>query len=115
MSETITLTDSAVTHLKKTLEQEGSAIGIRLGVKNSGCSGLSYTMDFAREKEMNDKQFEIGGVKLLVDEQSFEVLKGTQLDYVMEGLNGYLKFRNPNATNECGCGESFQVKEDDAE
>jgi iron-sulfur cluster assembly protein len=109
MSE-ISLTKNAISYIQKTLEGKEGVLGIRLGVKSSGCSGLSYTLDFATEMKDEDKKFESEGISVFVDPNSFEYLKGTQLDCVKEGLNEILKFNNPNVKSACGCGESFNTE-----
>lgn len=106
----ISLTPSAVVHLKKTLDNKANALGIRFGVKNAGCSGLSYILDFAKELKDEDSIFETEGVKVIVDAKSLEYLKGTEIDCVKEGLNEQLKFNNPNVKSACGCGESFNIE-----
>lgn len=106
----ITLTNAAVAHLQKTLQKKEEAIGIRLGVKNAGCAGFAYVMDFAVETKPEDKIFETQGIKVVVDSDSFEYLKGTEIDCVQEGLNAQLKFNNPNVKSACGCGESFNTE-----
>ena len=83
---------------------------MRFAAKESGCSGYSYVLDFAEEKLSDDMEFEHYGVKVFVDQKSHEILDGTQIDYVSEGLNQNFKFSNPKATDECGCGESFAVQ-----
>lgn len=105
----ISLTNSAVTHLKRTLQNKSDVVGVRLGVKNAGCSGLSYILDFAKTIQAEDRVFETEGVKVIVDAKSLEYLKGTEIDCVQEGLNEQLKFNNPNVKNACGCGESFNI------
>ena len=104
---TITMTEAAARHLQKSLLKRGKGVGLRLAVKTSGCSGLSYALEFADEAE--DVTFETQGLKLLVDAKSLPFLDGTQLDFVKEGLNEGFKFNNPNSKAECGCGESFAV------
>jgi len=106
----VSLTSNAVEYLRKTLDNKPDMMGIRLGVKTSGCSGLSYTLDFAKDLKEGDQIFESGGVKVVVDAKSFEYLKGTEVDCVQEGLNEFLKFQNPNVKSACGCGESFNVE-----
>ena len=105
----ITLTERAAAHVKGSLEKRGKGIGIRLGVKTSGCSGLAYKLEFVDKVEESDRSYENFGVKVIVDAKSLIYLKGTTLDFVKEGLNEGFKFVNPNITGECGCGESFQV------
>jgi iron-sulfur cluster assembly protein len=106
----ITLTDAAVTHLQKTLQRKPEALGIRFGVNNAGCSGMSYVLNFALETKSDDHVFETGGVKVLVDSVSFEYLQGTEIDCVQNDLNATLKFNNPNVKSACGCGESFNIE-----
>lgn len=106
---TVTLTPTAATRVQKFLSSRGKGIGLRLGVKTSGCSGMAYTLEFVDESLPDDKIFESHGVKVLIDPTSFAYLDGTELDYAKEGLNEGFKFSNPNATANCGCGESFSV------
>lgn len=106
----ITLTDSAVKHLQKTLQKKVEALGIRFGVKNAGCSGMAYVLDFALETKPNDHIFETAGIKVVVDPVSLEYVQGTEIDCVEEGLNAALKFNNPNVKSACGCGESFNIE-----
>ncbi len=105
----ITLTESAALHIRKQIEKNGNGIGLRLGVKKSGCSGFAYTMDITQEVSENDRVFENFGAKLVVDADSLPFLEGTELAYVKEGLGHVFKFNNPNVKNQCGCGESFAV------
>ena len=105
----ITMTEAAAAHVARSLERRGKGLGVRLGVKTTGCSGLSYTLEFVDEATPADQTFEQHGVKLLVDPKSMPYLEGTELDFVREGLNEGFKFRNPNERDHCGCGESFRV------
>ncbi|MGP1627624.1 MAG: iron-sulfur cluster assembly protein IscA [Aggregatibacter segnis] len=105
----ITLTESAADRVKTFLEKRGKGIGLRLGIKTSGCSGLSYMLEFVDTLNEDDQVFEQHGVKVIVDTKSLVYLDGTQLDFVKEGLNEGFKFINPNVKDECGCGESFNV------
>ena len=105
----ITLTESAAKHIRQQIEKSGKGVGLRLGVKKSGCSGFAYTMDIAQEISESDKVFENFGAKLVVDAESLPFLEGTELQYVKEGLGHVFKFNNPNVKNQCGCGESFAV------
>ncbi len=107
----ISLTPAAVAHLQTTLGAEPSALGLRVGVKKSGCTGYGYVMDFAREINADDLVFEQSGVRLVCDEPSLTMLKGASLDYVVNGLSRLLQFNNPNVVDSCGCGESFSIKE----
>ena len=105
----ITLTESAAKHIQSQIEKSGQGIGLRLGVKKSGCSGFAYTFDIAQEVLDSDTVFEGYGAKILVDAQSLPYLDGTELEYAKEGLGHVFKFNNPNVKNQCGCGESFAV------
>lgn len=105
----VTLTENAANRVQKFLAQRGKGIGLRLGVKTSGCSGLAYTLEFVDEPLPDDLRFESHGVAVLVDPKSLTLLDGTELDFVREGLNEGFKFNNPNAKAQCGCGESFAV------
>lgn len=105
----ITLTETAANRVRTFLENRGKGIGLRLGVKTSGCSGLAYVLEFVDVLNEDDHVFEQHGVKVIVDEKSLIYLDGTQLDFVKEGLNEGFKYSNPNVKNECGCGESFSV------
>jgi len=105
----VTLTEKAAAHVRKSIANRGKGIGLRLGVRTSGCSGLSYTLEFADDAQPEEQQFENHGVVLLIDAKSLAILDGTELDFVREGLNEGFKFNNPNAKAECGCGESFTV------
>jgi iron-sulfur cluster assembly protein len=105
----ITLTDSAAERVRNHLEQRGHGLGLRLGVKKTGCSGFAYVVNFADEIAADDVVFENAGVSVVVDPESLELIDGTEVDFVKEGLNEAFKFRNPQASSECGCGESFNV------
>jgi iron-sulfur cluster assembly protein len=105
---TITLTENAAKHVQIFLARR-AALGLRLAVKTSGCSGLAYALEFADVAEPHDVHFESHGVTVLIDPKSLPYLDGTELDFVREGLNEGFKFNNPNVKNQCGCGESFAV------
>ena len=105
----ITLTEKAAQHVQSYIAKRGKGVGLRLGVRTSGCSGLAYKLEFADNVNAEDHQFESHGVKVLVDPKSMPYVEGTELDYTREGLNEGFKFRNPNVKDECGCGESFNV------
>lgn len=105
----ISLTEKAAQHISNFLTKRGKGEGIRLGVKNSGCSGMSYALEFVDQIHPEDMIFEQHGVKIFVDPKSHVYLDGTELDFVKEGLQEGFKFTNPNAKDECGCGESFHV------
>ncbi len=105
----ITLTEAAAHRVKTFLDNRGKGIGLRLGVRTTGCSGMAYVLEFVDELEDGDEVFEDNGVKVIIDAKSLVYLDGTQLDYKKEGLNEGFEFNNPNAKGECGCGESFNV------
>ena len=106
---TITVTEKAAKHVARQLERRGKGIGLRLGVRTSGCSGLAYKLEFVDEKKPEDVAFEAHGVTVVVDPKSLPYLDGTVLDFTREGLNEGFKFRNPYVKDECGFGESFNV------
>ena len=105
----IKLTESAAKHVQSFLARRGKGVGVRLGVRTSGCSGLAYKLEFADSVNPDDVRFESHGITVLVDPKSLQFIDGTELDYTREGLNEGFKFRNPNVKDECGCGESFNV------
>jgi iron-sulfur cluster assembly protein len=105
----VTLTDRAAQHVQRYIEKRGKGVGLRLGVKTTGCSGLAYKLEFADDITPEDTQFESNGVRVLIDPKSLAYLDGTELDFVREGLNEGFKFNNPNEKDRCGCGESFNV------
>lgn len=105
----ITLTEAAADRVRAFLDQRGNGVGLRLGVRTSGCSGMAYVLEFVDETGEGDQVFEDHGVKVIVDAKSLVYLDGTELDYGKEGLNEGFKFNNPNVKDACGCGESFNV------
>jgi iron-sulfur cluster assembly protein len=105
----ITLTENAANHVRTHLAKRGKGVGLRVGVRTSGCSGLAYKLEYADMIHPEDVQFDSHGVKLVVDPKSLQYIDGTVLDYTREGLNEGFKFQNPNVKDECGCGESFNV------
>ncbi|MFM1806473.1 MAG: iron-sulfur cluster assembly protein [Pseudomonadota bacterium] len=105
----ITLTEKAAKHITRYIERRGKGVGLRLGVRTTGCSGLAYQLEYVDEISPEDTMFESLGVKVFIDPKSLAYLDGTELDYVREGLNEGFKFQNPNVKDECGCGESFRV------
>jgi iron-sulfur cluster assembly protein len=105
----ITLTDVAAQRVEKFLDNRGKGIGLRLGVKTTGCSGMAYTIEFVDEMNEEDTAFESNGIKVIVDPKSLVYIDGTELDFAKEGLNEGFQFKNPNVKDECGCGESFTV------
>lgn len=108
-NESVSMTESAIAQARAQLAREG-ALGLRLSVKPSGCSGYMYVLDLVREEQATDRRYTFGGdVNIYVDGAALAIINGTEIDYVKEGLNAFFKFRNPNVTGECGCGESFTV------
>lgn len=105
----ITLTDVAADRVKSYLDNRGKGVGLRLGIKTHGCSGMAYVMEFVDDIEETDNVFEDHGIKIIVDPKSLVYLDGTEMDFAKEGLSEGFKFNNPNESGECGCGESFTV------
>ena len=105
----VSLTDSARERVSSFLRSRGHGIGLRLGVKKTGCSGFAYVINYADDIAADDVVFETGGVKVIVDPESLRLIDGTEVDFVREGLNEAFRFRNPNVKGECGCGESLNV------
>ncbi len=105
----VSLTEAAAEHVQKFIAKRGKGIGLRLGVRTSGCSGMAYVLEFADEINPDDQVFEQRGIKVIVDPKSLVYLDGTEVDYGKEGLNEGFRFNNPNVANQCGCGESFSV------
>lgn len=105
----ITLTDAAARRVNSYLEKRGGGLGLRLGVKKTGCSGFAYVVDYADAANPEDVIFEQRGVKVLVSRDHLAFLDGTQVDFVRQGINEAFQFHNPNVKDECGCGESFNI------
>ena len=105
----ISLTEKAAYHINEYLEKRGSGIGIRVAVKTTGCSGLMYVIEPVDKLIEEDLKFENYGIDIFIDPKSLVYIKGTEMDYVKNGLNEGFEFKNPNVKNECGCGESFVV------
>ena len=105
----ISMTESAAERVQHFLDNRGSGIGLRLGVKTTGCSGMAYVLEFVDEVTPEDECFEERGVAVFIDPKSLVYLDGTELDFIEEGLNEGFAFNNPNVAGECGCGESFTV------
>jgi iron-sulfur cluster assembly protein len=106
----ISLTRSAATRVRSFLEKRGHGVGLRIGVRRSGCNGWAYTIDYADAVQADDIVFDdADGVKVIVDNETLGLIDGTEVDFVKDGLNEAFKFRNPNVKGECGCGESFSV------
>ena len=106
----IILTENAARHVRNQILKRGKGIGLRLGVKRVGCSGLTYTMEIADSIGANDVQYESGDAQVIVDRDALQYLDGTKVDFRREGLSESFKFDNPNVAAECGCGESFSVE-----
>jgi iron-sulfur cluster assembly protein len=106
---TISLSESAAERVRSRLASRGHGLGLRVGIKPSGCSGYSYVVDYADEARADDRIFESRGVKLFVDGASLAAIEGTHIDFVRQGINESFRFNNPNVRGECGCGESFTV------
>jgi iron-sulfur cluster assembly protein len=105
----VTMTERAAQHVANFLEKRGKGVGLRLGVRTTGCSGMAYKLEYADAAQPEDQAFECHGVKILVDPKSLAYIDGTELDFVREGLNEGFRFNNPNEKNRCGCGESFNI------
>ena len=106
----ITLTETAADRVRGFMAKRGTGVGLRLGIKKTGCSGYAYTVNYADQVNEDDVVFDADDVKVVVDKASLEFIDGTEVDYVREGLNEAFRFRNPRSTGECGCGESFSVQ-----
>ncbi len=105
----ITMTQAAADQIKRLIANEYDALGLRVGIKPSGCSGYAYTLDLARQLNDDDHVFTHDDAQIIIDDEALHMLDGTEVDYVSEGLNRLFKFHNPNVKDECGCGESFSV------
>jgi iron-sulfur cluster assembly protein len=105
----ITLTELAADRVRTFLEREGGGIGLRLGIRKTGCSGFAYTVDLAKRIDDEDRVYESQGVKVVVDTRTLPLIDGTRIDFVREGLNEGFQYDNPNVRSQCGCGESFGV------
>ena len=106
----IRLSDKAVNRIKEIMSKaENTAIGVRIGVKSGGCAGLSYIMEYARDKKPNEEIIEDKGVKVFIDPKAVMYLLGTEMDFKVEEFSSTFVFKNPNETERCGCGESFKI------
>lgn len=105
----ISITPAAADRVRNFLTTRGRGLGLRLGVKSTGCSGYAYVVNYADELADDDVVFDAQGVKIIVDQKSLSYIDGTEVDFVKQGLNEAFRFRNPNVKGECGCGESFTV------
>ncbi len=107
----ITLTETAKKYLQESLnDAPAGSLGIRIGLRDAGCSGFAYTIDFTQTQNAEDQVFDFGSVQIYIDKQFMHALEGMELDYVTQGVNSILQFNNPNVVNACGCGESVQFK-----
>lgn len=109
MTTAITLTKAAADHVGGFLARRGKGLGLRLGIRTTGCSGLAYRIEFADDIEEGDREFASNGIRVFVDPKSLPYIEGTEVDFVKDGLNEGFRFNNPNVKSECGCGESFNV------
>ncbi len=105
----ISLTESAAERVQNYLKSRGEAVGLRLGITETGCSGYSYVINYADDVASDDVVFEDKGIKIVVDPEALKLIDGTEVDFVKNGLNEAFSFKNPNVTGECGCGESFNI------
>jgi iron-sulfur cluster assembly protein len=103
------LTESAAERVRNHIASRGRGVGLRLGVKGSGCSGFSYVVDYADDVGSEDLVFDSHGVKVVVDRAHLPTVDGTRIDFVRQGLNEIFRFENPNVRGQCGCGESFSI------
>ena len=109
MKQVITLSDRAANRIKEILSKDQNSSGVRIGVKSGGCAGMSYVMEYAKDKNLNDELIEDKGVKVFVDSGAIMYLLGTEMDYKKEEFSSSFVFKNPNETERCGCGESFKI------
>ncbi|NNF51661.1 MAG: iron-sulfur cluster assembly protein IscA [Gammaproteobacteria bacterium] len=105
----LSLTESAANRVRSYLDKRGKGVGLRVGIKKTGCSGYAYVVDYADQVNDDDVVFEDQDIKLVIDKKSLDLIDGTEVDFVKHGLSETFKFRNPNVKGECGCGESFSV------
>ena len=105
----ITITSAANERMRHFLAATPTAAGVRFGVKRTGCSGFAYVVDLAEDARPDDQALEVDGIRLIIDAKSLPMVEGTVIDFRRQGLNAAFVFHNPNATGECGCGESFTV------
>ncbi len=105
----IQLTPAAAERVRNFIASRGQGLGLRLGVRKTGCSGFAYVINYADSQEPGDIVFEDSGLKVFVDPASLPMIDGTTVDFVKQGLNEAFRFQNPNVKGECGCGESFNI------
>ena len=108
----VSLAPAALDRIRGYLASAPAALGLRFGVKKTGCSGWGYVADLAKEQRADDTVFDVQGVRIYVDAESLSLVDGTEIDFLKQGLNEQFVFRNPNVTAECGCGESFTTRAD---
>ncbi|MGE4658501.1 MAG: iron-sulfur cluster assembly accessory protein [Gammaproteobacteria bacterium] len=106
---TVSITQNAAERVRIFMSKHDNGVGLRIGVKKTGCSGYAYVVDYAVSVNPDDVVFEEHGVKVVVDPKSLELIDGTQVDFVKDGMNKVFRFRNPKVKGECGCGESFSI------
>ena len=107
----ITVTENAATQIRNQLAKRGKGVGLRVGVRKVGCSGLAYTFDYADEMQPGDRVFEAHDARVVVNADTLTILDGSRLDFVKDGFKQVFKFDNPNIESTCGCGESFNLKQ----
>lgn len=105
----LSVTDAAARKIIQTLARRGHGVGVRIGVKTTGCSGLAYVLEYVDTPQIEDQCFDCANCKIFVDPKSFAYLQGMTVDYVRNGLNEGFEFKNPNERDRCGCGESFRI------
>ncbi|HEX7030083.1 MAG TPA: iron-sulfur cluster assembly accessory protein [Gammaproteobacteria bacterium] len=105
----VSLTPNAASHVRRMLEKRGGGLGLKLGVKKTGCSGFAYALDYADSVAEDEVVFDSQSLKIVVPREALPLVDGTEVDYISEGLNRMFRFSNPNVADECGCGESFTV------
>ena len=105
----ISLTENAAQQVRRALAKRGKGVGLRLGVKKTGCSGWAYKVEYADQIDTQDLRFETNGITVVVDPKSLPFIDGTEVDFRRKGLNEAFEFTNPNIKDQCGCGESFNV------
>ena len=105
----ITATEKAIKKIKSNLDRRGHGIGIRIGVRTTGCSGFAYVLEYVDQINPDDTEYKTDGISIIVDHKSLLLVDGTEIDYVRQGLNEGFEFKNPNEKDRCGCNESFRI------
>ena len=105
----VTMTERAARHVAGFIQKRGKGLGLRVGVRTTGCSGMAYKLEYVDAESPEDQSFESHGVRIYVDPKSLAYIDGTELDFVREGLNEGFQFNNPREKDRCGCGESFRI------